>query len=129
MNDYRKNPHRIDPNHVLPTAARETNDHTLMEGLQGTLNFVGADATQEQVAYFAEQRALRAMAARGGHNMGFDPVTDEEVARTIVASPEWEQLRSLLVGCYMDGIAIGMRAQQLKDNKSFVPLDGDRRAQ
>ena len=122
-------PHRIDSDHILNQAARATNAYAEEHGgISAALDWLGIGTDIDGLGYFAEQRALRAMAARGGYNMtGADPQRDEMIAREIVTSPEWQQLRSLLIGCYMDGITIGMKAEQLK--QPFMPLDGDRRAQ
>lgn len=120
-------PRRIDSDHILNQAARDTNAYAEEhEGITSVLDWLGMGADIDGLGYFAEQRAIRAMAARGGYNMnGADLERDEMVAREIVSSPEWAQLRSLLVGCYMDGIVIGMRAEAIK--RPFTPLDGDRR--
>ncbi len=101
---------RIDPDDPLARAAREVNEHAETAGLEDTFALLGFTASPGQVAYLAEQRALRAVAAV---TMGL-PDVDETVARAIVRTPLWRDMRMLLVGVFMDGLAIGARASQLE---------------
>ncbi len=100
---------RIDPDDPLARAARETNAYAETHGLEATLLWLGLSAGPGEVAYLAEQRALRAIAAA---TLGL-PDVDEPVARAIVETPLWRDMRMLLVGVFMDGIAIGYRGAQL----------------
>ncbi len=99
---------RIDPDDPLSQAARETNAHADAHGLEATLQWLGMAGAGE-VAYLGEQRALRAVAAS---TLGAGDV-DERIARSIVATPLWRDMRMLLVGCYMDGMAIGWKGHEL----------------
>jgi hypothetical protein len=128
--NYYDNPHRLPEDHVLNVASRQTNEETGILGLPTMLASLGLDVTPEGLAYFAEQRAIRAMAARAGHDLGADPANralDEAIAQEIISSDSWQQMRMVLISAYMDGIAIGARAQALKTPEPFIPLDGDRR--
>ena len=70
MKDYRTNPDRIDPEHPLAKAARDVNDRTEAKGLDGMVADLGLGVSVAQLAYLAEQRALRAFSARYlGYNM------------------------------------------------------------
>lgn len=106
---------RIDPNHPLTRAARETNTYADEHGLQETVNWLGMDLEADQLAYLAEQRALRAVAAdRFGESLGDGPPErDAAVAASIVEDPEWEKLRVLVISAYMDGFAIGWKGHEL----------------
>lgn len=74
---------RIDPDHPLTRAAREVNEWAV-DGLEGALEHAGIDVSVGELAYLAEQRALRAVAANAGMLMGNDAETDERVAQAIV---------------------------------------------
>jgi len=114
MKDYRTNPDRIPPDHPLPKAARETNNYTEAHGLKATVDWLGLDCTVDQLRYLAEQRTLRALAARYlGYNMGHKPQMDEEVAQMLVQTDHWKKLAPLVTAAYMDGMAIGVRANQI----------------
>ena len=75
------------------------------------------------LAYLGEQRALRAIAAATvGSNMGSvdDPVLgrpldESRVARAIIGTPLWRDMRALLIACYMDGFAIGWKGRELRE--------------
>ncbi len=99
---------RISPDDPLAQAAREVNAHADAHGLEATLEWLGMSGAGE-IAYLGEQRALRAVAAA---TLGLADV-DETTARAIVATPVWRDMRMLLVGCYMDGMAIGWKAHEL----------------
>ncbi len=101
---------RIDPDDPLAVAARETNAYAEQHGLEATLLWLGLTAGPGEVAYLGEQRALRAVAAA---TLGL-PDVDEQVARAIVETPLWRDMRMLLVGVFMDGVAIGARAALLE---------------
>lgn len=114
MKDYRTNPDRIPPDHPLMKAAREVNDSTEAHGLAATVEDGLKLCKLGQLRYVAEQRALRAFAARYlGYNMGHKPEQDEEVARMMVKTEQWLKLSSLVVAAYMDGISIGYRAREI----------------
>ncbi len=100
---------RIDPDDPLAQAARIVNDHAAANTMPATLEWLGIGATPEQVAYLAEQRALRAIAAA---TLGAADV-DETICQAIIQTPLWRDMRPLLVGCYLDGIAIGYHAAQI----------------
>lgn len=107
---------RIDPEHPLTVAARETNDHAETHGMPETLAWLGMDVEAEQAAYLAEQRAIRAIAAASlGVSMGADQRFDEATARAIVQTPLWRDMRMLLVAMSIDGMAIGWRAHEVAD--------------
>ncbi len=92
------------------------NAYSEEQGLEATLGCLGMHVGAGELAYLGEQRALRAVAAASvGVNMGGGTAFDESVARAIVATPLWRDMRTLLVGCYMDGIAIGWKARALQE--------------
>lgn len=99
---------RIDPDHPLARAARETNAHAETHGLEATLEWLGLGEAGP-LAYLGEQRALRAIAAA---TLGARDV-DEAIARAIVGTPLWRDMRALLVGCYLDGFAIGWQGRHI----------------
>lgn len=106
---------RIDPDHPLTEAARYVNAYTEEHGLEATLEWLGLDVGTGELAYLCEQRSLRAIAATGlGANLGATG-NDEAIARAIMATPLWRDMRMLLIGCYIDGIAIGCKARELAD--------------
>jgi hypothetical protein len=106
----------IPKDHPLTEAARIVNAYSEEQGLEATIAWLRINASAGEIAYLGEQRALRAVAAAGlGLNMHEGTPLDEHVARTIVGTPLWRDMRMLLVGCYMDGIAIGWKGRQLAD--------------
>jgi len=120
MKDYRTNPDRIPPDHPLAKAARGTNDYTEKHGLKATVDWIGMDCTIDQLRYLAEQRTLRALAARYlGYNMGHNPQMDEEVAQMLILTDHWKKLAPLVTAAYMDGMAIGWRGGTLEATKSI----------
>jgi len=119
MKDYRTNPDRIPPDHALAKAARETNDYTEAHGLKATVDWLAMDCTVDQLRYLAEQRTLRALAARYlGYNMGHKPAMDEEVAQMLVQTDHWRKLSPLVTAAYMDGIAIGYKGKGIANENS-----------
>lgn len=94
---------RIDPNHPLTKAARTVNTSADEHGIEATLFDIGLleEATVSQLFYLAEQRALRALAARrgDGNPTGAVWLTDDEAA-----------LMPLLTSAYLDGFAIAWAA-------------------
>jgi hypothetical protein len=120
MKDYRTNPDRIPPDHALAKAARDTNNYSEAHGLKGTVDWLGMDLTVDQLRYLAEQRALRAFAARYlGYNMGHNPVVDEQVAQMLVKTEQWLKHAAFIIAAYMDGFAIGWRGGQIELEKSL----------
>jgi hypothetical protein len=111
---------RIDPEHPLARAARETNDYAMQHGLDATLEWLEIGGSGE-LAYLAEQRALRAVAAASvGLAMGDSPIVDEMVAQAVVRTDLWRDMAPLLISCYLDGFAIGWKGHEL------AGLDHDR---
>lgn len=111
---------RINPDHPLAVAARDTNAYAEEHGLEPALEWLGIGASAGEIAYLAEQRALRAVAVdRLGHNMtGASSILDEHIARTIRQTEAWAAMRMLLISCYMDGIAIGWRGAQIDERRA-----------
>jgi len=122
MNDPRTTPlmlpfPRISPDHVLTHAARAVNSYTDEHGIPTTLAWIGLDVDQGELAYLAQQRALRVCSvAWFGHNMGADAILDEVFAVRVAEDPRWADVRSLLIGAYMDGIVIGWQARAESTN-------------
>lgn len=107
---------RIPPDHPLTEAARNVNTVSEERGLRATIDWLGMGVSESQLAYLAEQRGLRAFAAvHFNYNMGGDPVRDEQIARRVIGSNEWIDQRALLIGAYMDGMAIGWKGRELRD--------------
>lgn len=110
---------RIDPDHPLAQAARIVNAYSEEQGLEATLGWLGMHVGAGELAYLGEQRALRAVAAASvGVNMGGGTQFDETVAHAIGETPLWRDMRVLLVGCYMDAIAIGWKAARLAEEEA-----------
>lgn len=106
---------RIDPNHPLTVAARDVNAFAEEHGIAMTLDWLGMDASPFELAYLAEQRALRAVAASMGHNLGAKPEEDSIVVAAVVGSPLWRDNRMLLLSCALDGIVIGWKGHELHE--------------
>ncbi len=107
---------RIDKDHPLTTSAREVNAYSEEHGLEETLEHFGLNVGLGELAYLAEQRAIRAVAGSLGYEFGgknTTPEKDEEMARAIVSHPVWEASKLVLIGSYMDGMVIGFRAAQI----------------
>lgn len=112
---------RIDPDHPLTTAARETNEKTVTAHLAGVFEWLGMDAAVSQIFYLAEQRAIRAFAARlFNYNMGVsgDPVKDEAIAKEVVSTSDWHYYCSTVIAAYVDGFAIGWRGHMIKEERN-----------
>jgi hypothetical protein len=95
--------------HPLAKAAREVNayadEHTTEETCQHY------DLRAEDVAYVAEQRALRALYAAKGINLG---LTQPAIINLSVE----DRLQMIpLIAAYMDALVIGWRANQFRDTK------------
>lgn len=103
---------RIDPNHPLTVAARDVNAYAEEHGLATAVEWLGMSVGTGELAYLCEQRALRAVAAASGVNLSGAP-QDQLTARAITHTPLWRDMRPLLIGSYMDGIAIGWRAREI----------------
>jgi len=107
---------RIDPDHPLTQAARETNAYAEEHGMPETLDWLGMNVDAGEAAYLAEQRALRAIAAASiGMNMGHDRQLDDVTAQAITETPLWRDMRMLLVACYLDGMTIGWKAHEITE--------------
>lgn len=104
---------RIDKDHPLSEAARIVNAYAEEHGMDATLEWLQIGTGSGELAYLCEQRALRAVAAASGVNMGYDDAADEHVARAIVNTPLWRDMRTLLLGCVMDGIVTAWKARTL----------------
>jgi hypothetical protein len=100
---------RIDPDHPLAQA----------RGLYATLEWLGIGEVGE-IAYLAEQRALRAVvASAAGINLGAGPPHDAEaIARAVMETPLWRDFRALLMSCYLDGFAIGWKGHEIAQRES-----------
>lgn len=104
---------RIDPRHPLTEAARYVNAYSDERGFPATVEWLEFGVSVGELSYLAEQRALRAVAATMGLSLGIDPQRDEQIAQQILASALWQQMKPLLIACYLDGIAIGWKGQEL----------------
>lgn len=103
---------RIDPDHPLAQAARATNAVAEERGLDATLEWLGIGEVGE-IAYLAEQRALRAVAASVADvNLGAGP-DSQAIAAAVMATPLWRDFRALLLSCYMDGFCIGYKGHEI----------------
>lgn len=115
---------RIDPEHPLARAARATNAVAEERGLDATLEWLGIGEAGP-IAYLAEQRALRAVAAATlGMNLGANPDGyDQAVAAAIMQTPLWRDMAPLLLSCYLDGIAIGWKGHALAGEEQACTAD------
>jgi hypothetical protein len=114
---------RIDPDHPLAQAARATNAVAEERGLDATLEWLGIGEVGE-IAYLAEQRALRAVAAAtAGVNLGAG-ADSEAIARAVMATPLWQDFRALLLSCYLDGFAIGWKGHEIAQRDDATTSDG-----
>jgi hypothetical protein len=115
---------RIDPDHPLAQAARATNAVAEERGLDATLEWLGIGEVGE-IAYLAEQRALRAVAASvAGVNLGADgPLAAEQIALAVQSTPLWQDFRALLLSCYLDGFCIGYKGHEIA-TRDDTPSDG-----
>lgn len=104
----------IEKDHPLAEAARIVNAYAEERGLPATLEWLGMNVDAGRLAYLGEQRALRATAAATlEHNMGLNPGLDNAIVGELVRTPLWRDMRMLLIGCYMDGFAIGWKGREL----------------
>lgn len=109
---------RIPPNHPLTEAARYVNSQSEEIGLEKTVEWLEMDVAVGQLAYLAEQRAYRAIAATMGMSLGTSGEhgtfgLDEQIVRAIQSTPLWKDMGPLLMSCYMDGICIGYKGHEL----------------
>lgn len=106
---------RIDPDHPLTEAARYVNAHAEEHGLPATLEWLGTGVGVGEFAYLAEQRAMRAyLAATRGVNLGAGGVDVENmIVAGLASDPRWREIRLMLIGAYMDAMAIGWKAHEL----------------
>ena len=108
---------RIAPDDPLAEASRMTNAMAEEIGLEATLKWLGMRTDAGELAYLGEQRALRAVAASPGLGINLGTLgaggLDEQVARAIVASELWRDMRMLMIALFMDGVAIGWKGRQL----------------
>ena len=105
---------RIEPDDPLAEASRMTNAMAEEVGLEATLKWLGLRTEAGKLAYLGEQRALRAIAVSPGLKLNLRGAEgDERVARAIVATPLWRDMRIVLIALFMDGVAIGWKGRQL----------------
>lgn len=110
---------RIDPQHPLTRAAREVNAYADEHGIAATLEWLGIDASPEEVAYLAQQRAYRAVYALRGINLDSEDVVELDF------SPQDIKLIEVLVPAYMDAFTIGWKGHEIKQGASTRPLFSD----
>lgn len=107
----------------LNRAAREINAYADDEAVtfDDTLAWLGLPTSASELAYLAQQRALRACAAQWwGFNIGANgPVEDERIARKVIGDDRWPAARELLVAAYIDAFAIGWKGRELADPGRF----------
>lgn len=108
----------------LNRAAREINDYAESTDVSftDTLDWLGIPATPSELAYLAQQRALRACAAQWwGANIGAsgDSAEDERLARKVIGDDRWPAARELLIAAYIDAFAIGWRGREIADPGRF----------
>lgn len=98
-------------NHPLAIAARETNEWA-EEGIEAACKKLGLKV--EDVYYVAEQRAYRVLYAMRGINLTVTAPLELKLQPEDV-----ELMVKVIIPAYMDGLAIGWRAQQIeqKENK------------
>ena len=109
---------RIDKNHPLTEAARYTNAYSEEHGLEDTVTWSGMGLDIGELAYLAEQRALRAVAASAGINLGVNaPEVDQAVVDQIVNSQVWDAIGMTLIAAYIDGLTIGWVGHRLKEGE------------
>ncbi len=111
---------RIDPEHPLTQAARYVNDLADERGLNETLEEIGMNVTTSELAYLAEQRTYRAVAAQLGLKLGENSALDELIAVAITNSPLWEDMSTILMAAYMDGMAIGWKGREISTSVEVV---------
>jgi hypothetical protein len=96
--------------HPLAVAAREINDELCEKyGLQGTCEKCGLKLPD--IAYMAEQRALRALFASYGRNLQLKRVD------TFQLSDSELSLLKTLTSAYIDGLLIGWRAREIYEQQ------------
>lgn len=118
---------RLDPNHDLMRAARQTNQASSQIGLVALLDKLDMEIEFAELEYLAEQRALRTVAVvKHGYDIGYDLAADEAMARRIVNDPDWPEQRALLVPAYMDGILTGWQGARIRLTDRVA--DGSHRA-
>lgn len=119
MQPYDRTPEQ-DP---LNRAAREINAYADDDAtsFEDTLDWLGIPTTPSELAYLAQQRALRACAADWwGANIGANgKVEDERLARKVIGDDRWPSVSRLLIAAYIDGFAIGWKGNQLADPGRF----------
>lgn len=107
----------------LNRAAREINAYADDESVSfdDTLDWLGVPTTPSELAYLAQQRALRACAASWfGANIGANGlVEDERIARKVIGDDRWPAARELLIAGYIDGISIGWKGREIADPGRF----------
>lgn len=96
--------------HPMAQAARETNAYCEKHGLDRSCQHY--DLETADVAYLAEQRAYRVLYALRGINFNPTEVTVLPLtAREISLLP-------MLITAYMDGLVIGWRAREIKQEEN-----------
>lgn len=106
---------RIDPNNPLTIAAREANAYAGEHGLEDTLEWAGMPAGPGELAYLAEQRAIRALFA-AFHGVDLDL----PVPAIVHLSDQERALLPLVMSAYLDGFVIGWRGRAIHEG---APID------
>lgn len=120
---------RMEKDHPLSQAARDVNDYASRHGVPATIDALGMDCDYDELAYLAQQRALRAFAGRKGYDLnGQDPARDERIAQEIIASDDWTEFRDLVIATWTDGVACGWQGR-IRAAIPLVepPVEGDSR--
>ena len=85
--------------------------------MQETIDWAEMELDAGELAYLAEQRALRAFAAQIGINLGAtgSQEYDNRIAQGILESSLWREMGPMLTASYMDGMLIGWVGHRLKE--------------
>ena len=102
--------------HPLAEAASYANSYAEEQGLEKTLEWAGVGATVNELCYLAQQRALRAVAARAGINLTVG-LLSEQIAEQIMLSDTWQCIGLTLIAAYLDGILIGWVGRGLRERE------------
>lgn len=107
----------IPVDHPLAEAARNSNSMAEERGLEETIKWAGMNLDAGQLAYLAEQRAYRAIAASLGFNLGAqgDQELDNVLVAMIHSTALWQEFGPILMSAYMDGITIGWVGRRIAE--------------